>query len=72
MWVLAGLAVILVLWSHDVLSVHTHNPPSHRQRAIRMLKEEDATEAYIDNALLPTIAYLASTNISKEGRPKCA
>jgi hypothetical protein len=34
-----------------------------------MLTEEAATQAYIDKALVPMIKYLASTNLTKDGRP---
>lgn len=53
-----GLAVCVSLWSHDILSVRRWNSVANRARAMHMMSNDNATAAYVDNALLPMIAAL--------------
>ncbi|WIA16053.1 hypothetical protein OEZ85_012780 [Tetradesmus obliquus] len=53
-----GLLLSISLWSHDVLAVRRLNPEPHRTRAILMMSNNRATDAYIGNALLPMIKGL--------------
>lgn len=53
-----GLLFSISLWSHDVLAVRRLNPEPHRARAILMMSNDRATDAYIGNALLPMIKGL--------------
>ena len=58
------LAVVLSLWSHDVLAVRATNSPAHRERALKMVDEEAGTEAYIRRALVPMLQDLAGTALT--------
>lgn len=58
------LAVVLSLWSHDVLAVRATNSQAHRERALRMVDEEAGTEAYIRRALVPMLQDLAGTALT--------
>ena len=58
------VAVVLSLWSHDVLAVRATNPAAHRERALKMIDEEAGTEAYIKKALVPMLQDLAGTALT--------
>jgi hypothetical protein len=53
-----GLLLSISLWSHDILAVRRSNPESHRARAILMMSDDRATDAYVGNALLPMLKAL--------------
>lgn len=58
------LAVVLSLWSHDVLAVRATNSAAHRERALKMIDEEGGTDAYIRKALVPMLQDLAGTTLA--------
>jgi hypothetical protein len=53
-----GIALNLTLWSHDILAVRILNSTDNRTRAIRLIEDPTATQAYIDHALVPMIRSL--------------
>jgi hypothetical protein len=53
-----GLLLSISLWSHDILAVRRLNPESHRARAIYMMSDDRATNAYLGNALVPMLQAL--------------
>lgn len=61
------VAVVLSLWSHDVLAVRATNSAAHRDRALRMIDDEAGTEAYIRRALVPMLQDLAGTALTTTG-----
>jgi len=63
------VAVVLSLWSHDVLAVRATNPAEHRERALRMVEDEAGTEAYIRKALVPMLQDLAGTALAAPPGP---
>ncbi|MFW7379644.1 MAG: hypothetical protein ACOH5I_12600 [Oligoflexus sp.] len=50
-----GIYVNISLWSHDILAVRRLNPQQNRDRAVRMITDPAATDAYIQNALQPLL-----------------
>jgi hypothetical protein len=60
----AGLEIILSLWSHDILAVRRCNPPSNRDRALRIWEEDAALDAYVKNALAPMMRALGSARMT--------
>lgn len=44
--------------SHDILAVRRWNSVANRARAVNMMTNDNATAAYIENALLPMLAAL--------------
>jgi hypothetical protein len=73
-WLLAtayqqhGLLLSISLWSHDMLAVRRNNPESHRARAIHMISDDRATNAYIGNALVPMLQALQQRMVPGGGR----
>jgi hypothetical protein len=55
------IAVVLSLWSHDILAVRRTNSVANRDRAVRLLEEPAALQAYLDTALTPLVADLAAS-----------
>lgn len=53
-----GLLLSVSLWSHDVLAVRRNNPQPHRARAILMMADDRAADAYLGNALVPMLQAL--------------
>jgi hypothetical protein len=50
-----GLLINLNLWSHDILAVRREHSLSSRNRVVHMINDEAATQAYIENALIPLV-----------------
>ena len=63
-----GLAVVLSLWSHDILAVRATNPTANRDRALRMIDDPVALDAYIRRALVPLLQDLGGSGL-KGGPP---
>jgi hypothetical protein len=63
-WLLAtaydkhGLLVTVSLWSHDILAVRRGNGVGNRARAVLLMSDDAATDAYIQRALLPMLMGL--------------
>jgi len=51
---------VLSLWSHDILAMRRTNSASNRDRALRLIEDPAALQAYIDRALTPLVKDLAS------------
>eukprot|EP00798_Chlamydomonas_sp_ICE-L_P015634 gene15633-21741_t len=65
-WLLAycwsqSIKVLLTLWSHDLMAVRKLNPPENRDRVMHLITNKSASEAYIENALVPLVTYLRAT-----------
>ena len=58
-----GLAVVLSLWSHDMLAVRATNSAANRDRALRVVEDEAALDAYIRNALVPLLQDLGGSTL---------
>ena len=63
-----GLAVVLSLWSHDILAVRATNSQANRDRALRIIEDETALDAYIQKALIPILQDLGGSTL-KGARP---
>ena len=65
-----GLAVVLSLWSHDILAVRSTNSQANRDRALRIIEDETALDAYIQKALIPLLQDLGGSTL--KGAPSGA
>jgi hypothetical protein len=50
-----GLLANITLWSHDVLAVRREHQVGSRDQVVRMIEDEKAMQAYINNALTPML-----------------
>ncbi|HET9240799.1 MAG TPA: hypothetical protein VFO10_26275 [Oligoflexus sp.] len=50
-----GLLANITLWSHDVLAVRREHQVASRDQVVRMIEDEKAMQAYIQNALTPML-----------------
>jgi hypothetical protein len=50
-----GLLANITLWSHDVLAVRREHQVASRDQVVRLIEDETAMQAYINNALTPML-----------------
>ena len=62
-----GIAVVLSLWSHDILAVRQTNSMANRDRALALVEDEGALDAYIRNALVPLLQDLGGSTLKGAG-----